>query len=190
MKKHRLVLYTVFILFLWVNTSYFWEGWLGMLALPAFFLMVLVFLILSMAVLFQFVEIIREKFSDKSKLKKTCFSGISLLLIFLFPAGIIPFEKLEDKPLLVANRKGVANCMSTLKLKKNKTYLFKEICFGVDEQTGKYEVKGDTVFFNSYNRISKYSYAVIKGDTILLCVPEKDEAQLSMIVRENNLVKG
>lgn len=189
MKKHRLLLFTTIIFFLLINTCYFWEGWLGVLTIPVFVLLGLLYLILAVAALAQLIIIIREKLSDKKRLKVFALLATCLILIFLFPNGIIPFEKLESNPLLVAYREGVASCMCTLKLRENKTYLFRETCFGIDEETGDYTVKGDTVFFDSRSGVKGYHYAVIKGESILLGPPKKDGYPFYLAIKENDLLK-
>jgi hypothetical protein len=37
--------------------------------------------------------------------------------------------------------------MTTLKLRDDKTFIERNVCFGVTETTGTYNIKGDTIFF-------------------------------------------
>lgn len=73
---------------------------------------------------------------------------VAVLIITLFrPAGFINFDKLAGEDILIAQREGAANCTTTLKLKKNHTFIETNICFGLEEIKGKYVVRNDTIFF-------------------------------------------
>ena len=145
MKQKRLVISTL-LLFLTVNTISLWDGKLGFLAFPFFLLLVVVYLILAVLVFRQLFFAISEKFKDKQRLGVIGALTIVLTLILLKPNGLIDFDKLQGKDLLVAEREGAANCMTTLKLKENNTFTERSVCFGVTEIKGNYELKGDTVF--------------------------------------------
>ncbi|TCL00096.1 hypothetical protein EV198_3112 [Roseivirga ehrenbergii] len=164
MKQKRLVISTL-LLFLIVNTISLWDGKLGFLAFPLFLLLVVVYLILAVLVFRQLFFAIREKFKDKQRLGVIGALTIVLTLILLKPNGLIDFDKLQGEDLLVAEREGAANCMTTLKLKENNTFTERSVCFGVTEIKGNYELKGDTVFFRnvgvSRNKKSYYKFAVI-----------------------------
>lgn len=87
-------------------------------------------------------------------------------MTFLKPNGLINFDKLQGKDLLVAEREGAANCMTTLKLKENDIFTVKSVCFGVTQIKGKYELKRDTIFFkdvgSSRHESGYYKFAVIR----------------------------
>jgi len=88
-----------------------------------------------------------------------------LVLVYTKPDGIIDFESFSGKSLLVAVREGSANCFSTFKLKENHQFLERNVCFGLTEVKGTYELKGDTIFFKTNdlrNKDAYYEYAVIK----------------------------
>lgn len=90
-----------------------------------------------------------------------------LILTFLKPNGLINFDKLSGNDVLVAQREGVANCMTTIKLKENKTFRERIVCFGVSDIKGTYELKNDTIFFKNieFGRYNNefYEFAVIKS---------------------------
>lgn len=92
---------------------------------------------------------------------------IVLIAVYIFPTGILNFDKLEGENLLVAQKDGVANCHTTLNLKDNNKFKQQNVCFGLTEITGKYKIQGDTIFFEdiSYGRDSHefYQYAVFKN---------------------------
>ena len=108
----------------------------------------------------------REKFIDKQRLVMIGTLVIVLTVTLLRPNGLINFDRLQGKDLLIAEREGVASCMTTLKLKENNTFIERSVCFGVTEHKGKYEVKGDTIFFR-YNgkfrhKSGYYEFGVIQ----------------------------
>ena len=91
---------------------------------------------------------------------------IILLLTFLKPNGLVDFEKFESENILIAQREGAANCMTTLKLKKNNKFTEKTVCFGMSEINGDYKYRNDTIFFENVNLNMEenefYKYAVIR----------------------------
>ncbi|MBW1294992.1 hypothetical protein [Aquimarina litoralis] len=164
-KKIGLVVAT-FLLFVLVNTRYFWDAKLEAFALPVFIALILVFFVLCALVVIQILFLFAENFRNIKRLFTVVFVTFILILIFLRPRGVIDFYKFEAKDVLFAQREGVANCMTTLQLKENNTFKERSVCFGVSEVTGSYRVKNDTIFFHDINlnrsENSYYEYAVIK----------------------------
>ena len=80
---------------------------------------------------------------------------VMLFIIFLKPNGIINFDRIRGKDLLIAQAEGAANCMTTFKLKNNNKFVERTICFGVTEISGTYYLKGDTIIFNSV-KLNRY----------------------------------
>lgn len=172
MKQKGLFITTIFF-FLIVNTTYFWEGKLGFFAFPVLFLLVIVYLILVFLLLRQFFFAFREKFIEKQRLVIIGTLLVVLTVTLLKPNGLINFDKLQGKDLLVAEREGAANCMTTLKLKENNKFTERIVCFGVTELKGNYELKGDTIFFKHNGKFRHKSgyhkFGVIKKfDTMRL----------------------
>ena len=165
MKRKGLIITTI-LFFLTVNTNYYWEAKLGILAFPVFLLFVVVYLVLAICLITQIYSAIKEKFKDRRRLFDITLLTVVLALTFLFPGGLVNFDRLEGKDLLTAEREGSANCMTTFKLKQNHTFSEKSVCFGVSETKGNYELKGDTIFFTNvtFGRGEKeyYKFAVIK----------------------------
>jgi len=148
-----------------VNTTYYWEGKLDLFAFPAFILLVIVYFGLVVALVIQVYFLIKEKFTDKKRLLQVGLLIIVLALTFYKPFGFIDFDRLSGKDLLVANREGGGNCMTTLKLKDNNTFRERSVCFGVTEIKGRYELRGDTIFFKEVKKGRQseyYSYALIR----------------------------
>lgn len=135
--------------------------------MASFLLLALSFVILGVVLLRQIYLAVREKFIDRQRLFIITLMTIVLLLTFLFPGGLVNFDQFEGTNLLIAQREGVANCMTTLKLKENNKFIQEGVCFGKTEITGVYRIKEDTIFFDkiSYGRDAKefYKYAVIKN---------------------------
>ena len=164
--KQKGLFITTILFFLIVNTNYFWEGKLGFFAFPVDFLLVIVFLVLGFLLLRQLFFAFREKFIDKQRLVIIGILVIVVTVTVLKPNGLINFDKLQGKDLLVAEREGAANCMTRLKLKENTTFTERTVCFGVMEIKGNYELKGDTIFFKDIGFVRHesgyYKFAVIR----------------------------
>ncbi|MFT5914011.1 MAG: hypothetical protein ACI81T_000498 [Bacteroidia bacterium] len=82
---------------------------------------------------------------------------IVLVLIYYKPYGLIDFEKFESKNLLVAEREGVANCFTTLKLKEDSTFIEKTTCFVVNEIKGTYRQNGETIIFSTSKKYAEFA---------------------------------
>jgi hypothetical protein len=149
-----------------VNTTYYWEGKLGLFAFPAFLLLVVVYVGLGIALIRQIYFLIKEKFADKQRLLKVGFLTVVLALTFYKPFGLIDFDKLEGGNLLIAEREGSANCLTTLKLKDDFTFRERIGCFGVTEIKGTFRVVNDTIYFDNIqlgrHEDDFYKFAVIK----------------------------
>lgn len=154
------------IFFLLVNTTYFWESKMGIFAMLTFLLLVIYFLVLSALLFGQLFFTIREKFKNRKRLYVIAFMTFVLGSTLLFPRGLIDFIRFESNSVLIAQREGAANCMTTIELKENKTFTEKNICFGVTETTGTYRLKSDTIFFENValgrQESDFYKFAVIK----------------------------
>jgi hypothetical protein len=165
MKKYRLIIATT-IFFLILNTSYYWEGKLGLFAFPSFILLILIYIGLGISLFRQLYLIIKEKFDNKLRLITIGLLVFVLIITFLRPNGLINFDKFEGGDILVAEREGAANCMTTLKLKDDYTFKERNVCFGVTETIGKYHIKNDTIYFDNVNigrHINEYySFGVVK----------------------------
>jgi hypothetical protein len=164
--KRKGLIITTIIFFLTVNTNYFWEGKLGIFAFPAFLFLVVVYLVLVVGLVGQFFFAIREKFTNRQRLLSIAFLTIVLTLTYLFPSGLVSFDRLDGKDLFIAQREGAANCMTTFKLKENNKFIERSVCFGVTETKGDYILKDDTLFFTNVQlgRHEKeyYMFALIK----------------------------
>lgn len=166
MKYKGLIIITTIVFFLLINTSYFWAGDLGVYAIPAFLVLALIFIALSVVFFQQLHFAIKEKFANRFRLFTLVFGIAVLCLTFFFPFGFINFDKLSGEDLLIAHREGAANCMTTFKLKDNHTFIERNVCFGVTETKGSYKIIHDTIYFDKVE-LSRYddgfyTFAVIK----------------------------
>jgi hypothetical protein len=164
--KNKILPLTACILFLTVNTAFFWEGKLGPFAIILSLILVIVYGVLIISLLYQIYLEIREKFKNRQRLISITIVAVVLGLIYFRPDGIINFEKFQGNDLVIAEREGAANCYTTLKLKDNNRFVEKNICFGISEVTGKYSIKGDSIFFSDVqlgrDKSEYYQFAVIK----------------------------
>lgn len=164
--RHKGLIISTVIFFLIINTSYFWQPVIGILAVPSLLLLIGVYLVLTVLLIGQLLFSISEKFTDKQRLLVIILLATVLSLTILNPNGLINFEKLEGKDLLIAQREGSANCMITFKLKENNKFLERSVCFGVTEVRGDYSLKGDTIIFSNVElgrHVSEYyQFAIIK----------------------------
>ena len=130
-------------------------------------LLILSFLVLTVLLFRQIYISIKEKFVDKQRLIVIVILSVTLVLPIFFPGGLINFEKFESESILIAQREGSANCLTTLKLKANKKFNERTVCFGITEITGTYNIKGDTIFFvydsPSRQENESYKFAIIKN---------------------------
>jgi len=169
MKKNfnpKAPLIAAFLFFLLINTSYYWEGKLGLYAFPAFAILAIAYISLSILLFQQVYAYTKEKFANKSRLIVAVVLFTVLAVTFLKPLGIINYDKFQGEDLLIAEREGAANCMTTLQLKEDFTFKEKSVCFGITETTGKFHLQHDTIYFDDVHldRHEKkyYQFAVIK----------------------------
>jgi len=182
--KNKKLLITTTIFFLIINTVYYWEGKLGFFAFPAFLILVVVCFGLVIALLSQMYFAVKEKLANKTRLINIVVLTLVLTLTFLKPFGLIDFDKLEGENVLIAEREGAANCMTTLKLKDNFTFSERGVCFGVMETKGNYHFQNDTIFFDNVklgpHQNEFYMFAVVKPSKF-----SKDGKQFNLVRYKN-----
>ena len=163
--KNKGILITTILFFLIVNTTYYWEGKLGLFAFPAFLILAVAYFIFAIALIQQIYFAFKEKFKNNFRLITIRVLTFVLALTFIKPFGLVDFDTLEGDTILIAEREGSANCMTTLKLKDDFTFRERNICFGVTEILGKYHLRNDTIYFDTVNvgrnESEFYKFAVI-----------------------------
>jgi hypothetical protein len=166
--KNKKTFILTLLFFLIVNTRYFWEVKLGIFVLPAIILLFVAYVGIGIGLIFQVFYLIKEKGTEKSRLINSFALLCVLSLTYWKPFGLINFEEWESDVILVAKREGAANCMTTLKLKKDFTFSEKISCFGVSETTGKFRIQRDTIYFEHVNfergQHKYYQFATIISD--------------------------
>ena len=163
--KKILILILTLVLFISINTQYYWERFLGLWAFPIGILLFFLYISLGFILIYQLFYLFKEKFKSLPRLVITIVMIIVLVLVYFKPLGIIDYEKYEGKDLLIAQREGAANSTTTLKLKDNNTFKERNVCFGVDIKTGSYSIKNDTIFFINLSQSKNndyYQFAILK----------------------------
>jgi len=139
---------------------------MGMFAMITFLLLILYFLVLTILLLGQTFFAVREKLKNRKRLFLIGVMTSVLGLSFFYPGGLVNFDKLESDSVFIAQREGAANCMTTLKLRDDQTFIERNVCFEVTETTGTYNIKGDTIYFEKVSlgrhESEFYKFAVIK----------------------------
>lgn len=121
---------------------------------------------LAIALVRQIFLTIKERLNHKERLIVIGLLSAVLLLTYYKPLGLVDFDKLEGNNVLVAEREGAANCLTTLKLKDDFTFRERIGCFGVTEVKGTFRVVQDTIYFYNVelgrHENEFYKFAVIK----------------------------
>ncbi|MFC3159239.1 hypothetical protein SAMN05443633_103154 [Chryseobacterium arachidis] len=178
MKKFTLQFTLTSILFLLINTSYFWEGELGLFFLIVVITAFVIYFLLFIELIRQLYISIRDKFREKKRNILLLFIPSCLALVAIKPKGLINFEKLlEGEDKIFAQAEGVANCTTTLKFKTDKNFIYESICFGIDRLKGEYTIQNNTVYFNSRKNF-EYRYGIIdKNKTMIKLYRNKSDAK-------------
>jgi hypothetical protein len=167
--KKRLIIILSIIFFLLVNTSYFWKKLPGLWDFLIIGILFLGFIVLTIILIIQIVKLIRNKFSKRITIINCAILTITLILTIIFPFGILDSNKFEGKNLIFAQYEGVANCTESLKIKEKNRFIQSSVCFGKDDYSGNYEIRGDTIklFYDKKSSFdSKYAYGIIVLDSI------------------------
>lgn len=190
MKNKGIVILSI-VFFIIINSSYYWEGFVGIWAMPLSIILFICFLILGIAFLLQLFKSISEKFKSSSRTFLLVMLTLVVGLTIYKPSGLINFDKLEGKDLLVAQREGAANCMITLKLKENSVFVKRSVCFGIDKIKGEYSLKNDTIWFSNTNKgVDFHEFGVIRendSQEIDLYYSINDTIPLNLLVNKNEL---
>ena len=157
----------VILFFLIVNTTYYWEGELGLFAIPALMLLVVIYVGLAISLILLIYRAVRERSVAKGRILAIGILTLVLTSTFFRPFGLVNYDKLEGNSILVAKREGVANCMTTLKLRDDHTFRERDVCFGVTVVSGTYHLKNDTIYFDEAGSGGRdkgyYQFAVVRS---------------------------
>jgi hypothetical protein len=156
------------VFFILVNTSYYWEGKLGLIAMITFLALIIIYIGLVLALIRQLYFCFKEKFRDKNRNILLCIMVTVLALTYFKPTGVIDFDRLQGDDILIAEGEGAASCKTILKLKDDFSFRQRTVCFGVSEIKGHYNIINDTIYFKDVNIYGSEDYffesAVITTD--------------------------
>lgn len=170
-RKSHIALAIYLILY---QSEYFWLRYFD--SIDGFLLLLYMFLGFALAI-FWFVDTIKS-FKEWSISKNKAIAQFTFLLLmglpFIFPSGIIQWEKYNSPVKWMAIREGAANCTISFILRENSTFDRRDVCFGTEFTQGKYTQKGDTLFLSYPIKEAKAS------DTLIVHFKKKNrmEAQL------------
>lgn len=140
---------------------------MGMFAMVTSLLLTIYFIILTILLFRQSLFALRERFKNGQRILLIGTMTVALCMSILYPGGLINFDKFEKDSILIAKREGAANCMTTLKLRDDNAFIERNVCYGVTETTGTYNIKGDTIYFDNVSLGRKesdfYKFAVMKN---------------------------
>lgn len=169
--KKGLVL-TSIIFFLTLSTSYYWEGKLGLLTLPAFVFLTIIYLVLGVMLIVQLYHLIREKINVKTRLLNFCIILVVLILtfskpyVFLKNLFLMEYLDIENDNVLVAARFIESKPTETFKLNINFTFKEKNAIYSLSEMTGTYKIGDDTIYFENVRKGKlediQYEFGVIE----------------------------
>ena len=110
-------------------------------------------------------KVVEEKFGNTARIITLVIVATVVGQAIYGPFDIINFRQFESKDLLIAEREGAVNCMITFKLKEDKTFRERSVCFGVTKKEGQYSIHNDTIVFSNIESSRDkdfYKFAVIK----------------------------
>ena len=114
------------------------------------------------------LEGIKERFKEMNRVYLITFMTFVLTTSFFYPNGLINYGFFESESMLIAQREGAANCMTTLKLDIDNKFIERNVCFGVTVTKGDFRIISDTIYFENvtYGRHENefYEFAIIKND--------------------------
>jgi hypothetical protein len=185
---------TTLLFFILINTSFFWDGFLGIYSIPFSFVLEIVFLIIIVNFFILIFRIIQNKFDSKNKRNQILYIAIVIALTIYKPFGFINLELSKANEVLIAKKEAVSNCNMLLILRDDGTYTQRMVCYSIDNIQGTYSLKNDTIFFKNsfeYSECPKYglitensnNYQIIKlyYDSSYKAIP------LLLYIEKNNI---
>ena len=132
----KTLLYFTVGFFLLINFQYFLFPLFG--AFEIFIVIISFAILIGLIVMFIYhlVKAIKEKFGLKLRNALLLCLLITIGTTIYKPLGLIDFDSLQGKDVLIAQREGAANCITTLKLKDSMTFIEYNYCFGTSRIKG------------------------------------------------------
>lgn len=197
--KNRIQVIISILLFFIVNTQCFWEVNAGKYYLGIFMVLLIIFFVLVCILVLEIFISVFEKFSNPNRNLTIVTMTIFLGMIYLFPNGLINCYKSEGENLFVAQREGAANCNTVFKIKPQNRFTERTVCFGIEEISGLYYLKEDTIFFTdvkcSRENQDYFEYALFKKsefsqrEELFRYENRKDTVGIELWITKNDLFK-
>lgn len=137
-------------------------------------------------IIIELVLVIKNKFQQKRSILVLIMMIITSFSVFY---NTFITNVTEGKDILVAQREGIANCMTTITFNENGKYYKQNVCFGISETVGAYKMKNDTIWFkdDEDNKEDKLKFALLKSNELVLHYKTDDKRPLKMFVIFNDL---
>ena len=151
--------------------------------------------VISGIAVYQVIKLTTEKPKNYQRLIYVVIIFILIFLSIAEPQGMVDWEEFEGRNLLIADRKGTANCRTIIKLKDNNKFKYINRCFGVEFYFGTYSLSNDTLYFELEQNVGfmdKSTYATLlksKTDTtkyqqMILRQNHKNKRNINMSIKE------
>lgn len=183
--KNKKTIIAALLLFLIVQTRYYWEEYIGVGILLVMFILFVIFIVLLGIFISNLYQAAREKFAVKNRNIMLIILAVIISITAIAPWGLFHFEELEGKDKIIAEYEGTPIYSATLKLKENGCFIHSEYSLGVTRTKGNYRISNDTVYFSGRNLpATYYQYGIIKKEkrkylgTIALYKNKKDKKPL------------
>lgn len=199
--KNKGLLILSLIFFLLFNVLSYWDEYIGFWGIPLAVILGLIFLFIGFSLLNQAFIAVKEKSSDKTRLRSMVYVVLILCFTLLDPLRWIRKKEPTLNSLLVAAREANAVCGIKILLMENQQFIKEDICFGVEKTTGSYYIKQDTIHFKDAihdgNATDFYSFAVIETTstqhgrfgTLFLYKSQNDTVPGFLFITKNELKK-
>ena len=164
--KYKALLIAAISFFIVINSIYLLHDKLGLLIMPILMILFLAYCGLGLEFILQLYFAKQEQFSDKYRLFVIGVLGVVLIITYYYPLGLFRPKQSDEHDLLLAEREGAANCMTTLRLKDDFSFIERNVCFGVTELKGNYRLQHDTIYFKylepAQTNDTPYEFATIR----------------------------
>lgn len=141
-----------------ISTSYFWEGKLGLISFPVFFIIVASYLIFTFFLFRQVYFLFKENFTLKSRLINCSILTVVLILNFSKPYTflknyfLMDVFDIEPNIVLKGARFFEVKHIETFKLTNNFNFKEKNREYGLSEVKGSYRIVNDTIYFENVTK--------------------------------------
>jgi len=157
------------ILFLVVQSQYFWGQNLGLIDFYLIMVSFYVFGIICIVWFYQLIKFRKRENRSNSRIATILLGVFVITSSYLKPYGLIDFHQFEPKTLLEAKKEGSGGCNVVLKLYEDYTFKECESCFGSSTTKGEWRLINDTFYFSKVRNGTRvdeyYEKGIIKKST-------------------------